>query len=122
MNKIILRTSGLTLPGRKRVPDIDHATVILDHIKRGYIINASEGDTPWSVTILRFPDGSFSNQPEGTTEVLRFVVNYWSEDAALTDHEPPTWVPRLDALLCAVVPFGWHISRNMTTTTKETPT
>lgn len=45
MQKITMRTAGLPLPGRKRTPDIDHATQLLDLTSRGYNIGIAATST-----------------------------------------------------------------------------
>jgi hypothetical protein len=127
MDKILLTTAGVRLPGRMREPDIDHATMIYDHVMRGYHVTAKPKDNPlWQVSFNRFVDNAFINQPEGTTHVVRMYVTYWGENAALEDRVPPEWVNKLELMMDRARPSTTHLSKNITTTkslttTKETP-
>ena len=111
--KIVLKTAGLPLPGRKREPDMDHATQIIELVNRGYSINASDDESMWSITFSRMVDNAFSNQPEGTKEVLRMFLNYGTENGALFDNQPPPWCARLAKFVSLAVPDTYHISQNV---------
>ena len=119
-DKIILSTSSVQIQGRMRRPDMDHATTIIDHVRRGYIITARVKDAPWSVSIYGTPKRSFINQPEGTEEVIFWRVNFWADNAALYDEMPPEWVTKLERCMELAIPSTTYLSKNMTTT-KETP-
>ena len=115
MTKIILKTGPMRLPGRKREPDIDHATQILELLGRGkYTINANDdGQSLFSVTIMNFGDRPFVNQPPDTDHVIRIHTNYGSENAALYDIEIPNWVTKLDRLIRLAAPSNIYFSSNI---------
>ncbi len=112
MTSIILRTGPVKV-GRKRPVDSDHAVSILDLTRRGYTVNAADGETQFSVSFLRYPDQAFVNQPAGTDNTMRMHVNYGTENAALYDAPIPDWVKKLDKLIRRVAPATLHISSNM---------
>jgi hypothetical protein len=117
MTKIILKTSGIRLTGRKRAPDIDHATQILDLVGKGYSVNASDDESLWSISFLKYSDHPvFVNQPEGTERVIRMVVNYGSENASLTDMPIPPWCSALSRFIQTAAPSTTFISSNIAPT------
>ena len=112
--KIQLRTGAVKLPGNKRKPDEKHATDIVDHARRGYIVSAADPDTWWSCSFM-YNKGLgllpvFVNQPEGTIDALILRPYKGTEDARLYDEPYPQWMTDLMRLIATVAPTTLYLS------------
>jgi hypothetical protein len=116
MTKIILKTSGIKVAGRKREPDIDHASAILDYVRRGYTVNAADEVSFWSISYLWSDGRLFVNQPEHTSSVLREYLNYGHDNGAEVDVPVAEWCSKLARLVASITPPTIYISRNVNLT------
>lgn len=110
--KIKLKIAGLPADGRRAAPaDADHAVQVLDLTRRGYRVSAMSDETPWwHVSISRSEGPLFSNQPDGTTDVLFVNTLYANEDARLYDDKPwPEWITTLIRHIERIAPDNIYV-------------